>query len=172
MEIEIHSPALLYVALAAVVVIALTLVGRAVTPTTGDGEILVLSPAYVATVRYLTTARDRLDDLEAVDGHLASVLYADGGNIYTQGRDAEHAFERALNAAREIERDQSPLSLATLQTALYDAGGAYVEAARATLQLVSAPSEENRQGADDTLEAARELLADSRQLQEGLWPEE
>ena len=172
MEVEIHSPALLYVVLIVVVVGVLALVGRAVTPTTGDGEMLVLSPAYVATVRYLSAARDRLDDLDVVDEDLTGVLDADGGNIYTQGRDAEHAFSRALNAAREIERDQSPLSLATLQTALYDAGGGYVEAARATLRWVSAPSEENRQGADTALETARGLLADSRQLQEGLWPEE
>ena len=77
-------------------------------------------------MRYLTTARDRLDDLDAVDEDLTGMLNADGGNIYTQRRDAEHAFEQALNAAREIERDQSPLSMATLQTALYDVGGAYV----------------------------------------------
>jgi hypothetical protein len=171
-EIEINSPVLLYVVLAVVVAGILVLVGRAVTPATSDGEILVLSPAYVATVRYLTTAQQRLDDLDAVDEDLTGVLDADRGNIYTQGRDAEHAFSRALNAAREIERDQSPLSLATLQTALYNAGSAYVEAARATLQWVSAPSEENRQSADAAREAARERLSASRQLQEGLWPAE
>ena len=172
MEIEINSPVLLYVVLAVVVAGILALVGRAVTPATSDGDILVLSPAYVATVRYLATAQERLDDLETVDEGLTGVLNADRGNIYTQGRDAEHAFSRALTAAREIERDQSPLSLATLQTALYNAGSAYVEAARATLQWVSAPSEENRQSADAALDAAREELETSRQLQEGLWPAE
>ena len=168
MEIEFSRPALAALTVL-VVTAALVVLGRAVTPSTGNGDLLVLSPAYVATVRYLKAAQGRLDRLAEVDADLVRVLEAQG-NIYTQGRDAERAFEKALATAREIEQRRAPLSLATLQTALSHAAGAYVQAARAALLWVSAPTAENRQAVDAALEMALAGLSESRALQEGLWP--
>ena len=42
----------------------LTLFGSTVTPVDGDGEPLVLSPAYVATMRYLRTTQGWLEELQ------------------------------------------------------------------------------------------------------------
>ncbi len=153
----------------AVLLTLLAVLGHAVTPVTPDGDLLALSPAYVATVRYLDLARERLDRLAEIDAGLTEVMNAQG-NIYVQGRDAERAFEQALATARAIARDTPPLSLATLQTTLSEAGSAYVGAAQAVLRWVSAPTETNRQGVDEAIEVARARLSASRERQEGLWP--
>jgi hypothetical protein len=64
----------------------------AVIPLTGRGERLVLSPTYVATIRYLRAAQERLNRLAAIDAALDAVLAARGNisraatpNAYSKG---------------------------------------------------------------------------------------
>jgi hypothetical protein len=168
MELE-FSHRSLYAASAAIALALLALLGRAITPVAGDGRPLVLSPAYVATVRYLKTARGWLDRMAGVDADLARVM-AQEGNIYTQGRDAERAFERALAIATDVDQHRVPPALASLQAALDSAAQAHVQAARSVLRYVSAPSAENQQAVDEARQAAREALDHCRSLQEELWP--
>ena len=168
MELE-FSRGTLYAIGAVIVLALLAFLGRAVTPIAGGGQPLVLSPAYVATVRYLKTAQEWLDRIAQIDTDLTEVMEAPG-NIYTQGRDAERAFEKALSIAREIEQGKAPPALASLQAALTQAAGACVQAARAVLLYVSAPSTENRQAVHEALDVARSKLEECQALQEGLWP--
>jgi hypothetical protein len=168
MELE-FSRSTLYTIGAAIILALLAFLGRAVTPIDGDGQPLVLSPAYVATVRYLKTAQGWLDRLAQIDADLTEVMEAQG-NIYTQGRDAERAFEKALSVAREVEQGKAPPALASLQAALTPSAVACVQAARAVLLYVSAPSTENRQAVGEALDAARSKLEEGQALQEGLWP--
>lgn len=168
MELE-FSRRTLYGIGAAAILVLLAFLGRAVTPIAGDGQPLVLSPAYVATVRYLKTAQGWLERMAQIDADLTEVTMAQG-NIYTQGRDAEQAFEKALSVAREIEQGKAPPALASLQAALTRSTHAGVQSARAALLYVSAPSAENRQAVDEALNASRSELENCRDLQEGLWP--
>ena len=168
MELE-FSRSTLYTIGAAIALTFLALLGRAITPIAGDGQPLVLSPAYVATVRYLKTTQEWLERMAQVDANLSQVVDAQG-NIYTQGRDAERAFEKALSIAREVEQGKAPPSLASLQAALTQSAHACVQAARAALLYVSAPSAENRQAVDEALDAERSELDSCRGLQEALWP--
>ena len=82
----------------------------------GDGGPLVLSPACVATMRYLRTAWGWLEELQQLDADLADVVEGEG-NFYGQGRDAERAFEAVLAVARAVEQTRTPPSLTALQTA-------------------------------------------------------
>jgi hypothetical protein len=168
MELE-FSRSTLYAMGAVIILTLLSFLGRAVTPIDGDGQPLVLSPAYVATVRYLKTAQGWLDRLAQIDADLTEVMEAQG-NIYTQGRDAERAFEKALVIAREVEQGKAPPSLASLQAALTQSAHACVQAARAALLYVSAPSAENRQAVDEALDAARGKLESCQAQREELWP--
>ena len=168
MELEFSRRAL-YTMGATITLALLAFLGRAVTPIDDDGQPLVLSPAYVATVRYLKMAQGWLDRLVQIDADLTEVMETQG-NIYTQGRDAERAFEKALSVAREIEQGKAPPALASLQAALTQSAHACVQAARAALLYVSAPSAENRQAVDGALDAARSEIDSCRELQEGLWP--
>ena len=92
MELE-FSRSTLYVIGAAIALTLPALLGRAITPIAGDGQLLVLSPAYVATVRYLKTAQGWLDRMAQIDADLTEMM-EEQGNIYTQGRDGERAFEK------------------------------------------------------------------------------
>ena len=168
MELE-FSRSTLYAIGAAIVLTLLAFLGRAVTPIDGDSQPLVLSPAYVATVRYLKMAQGWLDRMIQIDADLIEVMAAQG-NIYTQGRDAERAFEKALSVATEVEQGKAPPALASLQAALTRSAHTCVQATRAALLYVSAPSAENRLAVDEALDAARSKLESCRELQEGLWP--
>lgn len=168
MELE-FSPRTVWAIVGVALVILLIVLGRAVTPIAGDGRPLALSPAYVTTVRYLKAVQGWLDRLARIDTDLIEVM-GEQGNIYTQSRDAERAFERALSVAREVEQGKAPLSLASLQAALTRSARACVQAAHAALLYVSTPSAENRQTVDEALDAARSERERCRDLQEGLWP--
>jgi hypothetical protein len=168
MELE-FSRSTLYAIGAAIALTLFALLGRAVTPIASDGQLLVLSPAYVATVRYLKTAQAWMDKMAQLDADLTEAI-EEKGNIYTQGRNAERAFEKALSIAREVEQGKAPPALASLQAALTRSAHACVQATRAALLYVSAPSAENRQAADEARDAVRTELDSRRDLQEGLWP--
>lgn len=168
MELE-FSRRTIYAIISVTLIILLAILGSAVTPVDGSGQLLVLSPDYVATVRYLKAVQGWLDRLAQIDADLVEVM-EEQGNIYTQGRDAERAFERALSVVREVEQGKAPPALASLRTALSQAASGYVQAARAVLLWVSAPSAENRQGVDEALDAARGKLESCQSQQEALWP--
>ncbi len=168
MELE-FSRSTLYAVGAVIALMLLAFLGHAITPIDGDGQPLVLSPTYVATVRYLKAAQGWLDRMVQVNTDLVETIEKEG-NIYTQGRDAERAFEKALSIAREVEQGKAPPALASLQAALTRSAHTCVQAARAALLYVSAPSAENRQTVDEALDTARGELDSCRDLQEGLWP--
>jgi hypothetical protein len=168
MEVE-FSRGSLYAIGGVIILTLLALLGHAVTPLDGDGQPLMLSPSYVATVRYLKAAQGWMDRMAQLDADLTEAIEEEG-NIYTQGRDAERAFERALSIAREVEQGKAPPALASLQAALTRSTHACVQAARAALLYVSAPSAENRQAVDVALDAARSELDGCRDMQEELWP--
>ena len=168
MELE-FSHSTLYTIGAAIILTLLAFLGHAVTPIDSDGQPLVLSPSCVATVRYLKTAQGWLDKMAQVDADLTEVM-EEQGNIYTQGRDAERAFEKALSVAREVEQGKAPPASTSLQAALTRSAHTCVQAVRAALLYVSAPLAENRQAVDEALDAARKELDSCRDLQEGLWP--
>lgn len=168
MELEVSRGTVCAFA-AAVLLTLLALLGRAVTPVDADCQPLVLSPDYVATLRYLKAAQGCLDRLTQIDADLARVM-EEKGNIYTQGRDAERAFEMALSVAREVEQSRTPPSLASLRTALALSATGYVQAARGVLLYVGAPSRENRQALDEALGSARTNLEACQSAREELWP--
>ena len=168
MELEV-SRGTVYTAVASLFVVLLTLLGWTVTPMNAAGEPLVLSPAYVATMRYLKTAQGWLEAFQQLDIDLVETMEGTG-NLYRQGRDAEKAFERMLAIAREIEQAKTPPSLMALQSAIDQSASAYVQTARSVLVYVSAPSEENQQAVTRELAAARTRLATCQTIQEAMWP--
>ena len=168
MELEV-SRGTAYTAAAALFVMVLTLLGWTVTPVDASGEPLVLSPAYVATMHYLKTAQGWLEALQQVDADLVETMEG-MGNLYRQGRDAEKAFERMLAIAREIEQAKTPPSLMALQSAIDQGANTYVQATRAVLVYVSAPSEENQQAVTQRLETARTKSETCQTMQEAMWP--
>ena len=158
-----------YTAAVTLCVVVLTLLGWTVTPVDAAGDPLVLSPAYVATMRYLKTAQGWLEAFQQLDIDLVETMEGTG-NLYRQGRDAEKAFERMLAIAREIEQAKTPPSLVALQSVIDQSAGAYVQAARSMLVYVSAPSEENQQVVTQGLETARAGLETCQTMLEAMWP--
>jgi hypothetical protein len=168
MELEVPRGTA-YTAAAFLFAVFLTLLGWTVTPVNAADEPLVLSPAYVATMRYLKTVQGWLEALQQVDANLTKTMQG-AGNLYRQGHDAETAFERTLAVAREMEQAKTPPSLMALQSAIEQSASAYVQAARSVLVYVSAPSEENQQVVTQGRETARVELETCQTMLEAMWP--
>jgi hypothetical protein len=129
----------------------------------------VLSPAYVATMRYLKTVQRWLEALQQVDANLVETMEGTS-NLYRQGRDAEKAFERVLAIAGEIEQAKIPPSSMALQSAIDQSASAYVQAACSALVYVSAPSEENQQVVTQGSETAHTRVETCQTMLEAMWP--
>lgn len=168
MEIEVSRRGLLTI-LALGMALAFLLTGLIVSPHDDEGSPLVLSPFHLATARYLKMTQDWLADLEKTDECLAAVL-KDPGNIYGQGKEAEHIFTSAATLTRQVEGAEAPPSLTALHETMSTTTMAYLEAAQLTLLSVGAPTLENRQGAKKALETARAAWKRSAEQQESLWP--
>jgi hypothetical protein len=168
MELEVPRGTA-YTAIATLFVVVLTFLGWTVTPVDAAGDPLVLSPAYVATMRYLKTAQEWLGALQRVDADLVGTMEGTG-NLYRQGRDAERTFERVLTIGREVEQTKTPPSLMALQSAIEQSTSTYVQAAHLLLVYVSAPSEENQQAVTQGLETARTKLETCQTMLEAMWP--
>ena len=168
MELEVPRGTA-YTVAAVFFVVVLTLLGWTVTPVDAAGEPLLLSPAYVARMRYLKTAQGWLEALQQLDADLTETMQG-VGNLYRQGRDAEKAFERVLAIARDVGQAKTPPSLMALQSATEQSASAYVQAAHSLLVYVSAPSEENQQAVIQGLEAARTKFEICQTMLEAMWP--
>ena len=174
MEIEVELPRgfrhFLYVLAAFALILALSLLGLAVSPRDASGDPIVLSPANLAILRYLRQSSTWIQDLQGVDGEIAALLEGNGDDIYREGKKAQGAFRKALDVTRAVERTSAPPALVSLQESLGRTSDAYLEAARAVLIYVSSPGEEERRQAYRALAAARAELRNLARQQERLWP--
>jgi hypothetical protein len=151
-----------------VTIVALAPLGRSVTPRDAAGEPLLLSPSLRATLGYQATARAWVRDYHALDADLEALLTQDDADIYRQAQSANDNLDRALRLAQDVELRRAPAALASLRAALSAASLAYLEAARAAAGWVGAPTPEQAQVAQATLDTARELLA---QVEANRWLE-
>ncbi len=148
--------------------IALTLLGRSVTPHDAAGEPLLLSPSLRATLGYQSTARAWARDYRALDADLYALL-TDDADIYRQAQAAGDLLDRSLRLAQDVELRRAPAALAVLRAALTNTSLAYLDAARVVAEWVGAPTPAQAQTAQDALDAARDLLA---QVEANRWLQE
>jgi hypothetical protein len=141
--------------------ILFTLVGVIVSPLDEQGRPVLLLPEVKAIGDYRRALQDRQFDLAALDSEIAGILAAERqGDLFTQSRNAQQALEHAVRLAQQVDRTPAPPVAAGIHAQLLNIALAYLEAARAALQWVSTPLEENRDFAREYLEQARTMKAE------------
>ncbi len=174
MEIEFPRRLLVIVA-SALAVLALILVGLAVSPRDADGHPLLLSPQRRAILHYLKWCGDWTDRLADLEGRLDGLMPARAnpqpapspGDLYRRAQQAEEALRTATALQLEAERAAVPPPMVGVHNLVTAAAQAHTAWAEAVVAYVGAPSPEGataltdlRQAAVDALTRLQEVLND------------
>ena len=135
-----------------------TLLGALVSPRDAQGQPLLLLPDVKAVQDYRQAVSEDVAGLNLLGGEIADVLSAQNTDLFGQSRQAQSAFEHALNIAQAIDTQGAPPALDGLQQASAQAASSYLEAARLALRWVSLPEAGNRTAAETGLTQAQQQL--------------
>jgi hypothetical protein len=147
-----------YLIAALVVVVILGVVGWLASPFDNSGRPLLLLPDVKRVEDYRRQARTWADDLRLLDGRLATLLSGSTGDLLSQSREGQNAFEDSLAIAKATDVAEAPPALAGLRSMIVNTSLSYLEASRSVLLWISAPKQENYDRAVLLVQTARQQL--------------
>lgn len=143
----------------AMIVLALFGLGVLVSPRDHAGRPILLLPDTKAVEDYRRSIADWHSQMSALDAQIASVLSGKFGNdLFSKSREAQKVMETAIGLAQEIDRQDVPTSAIPAKSLLIQSAAAYLDASRAMLDWVTAPTESNLAVARQKLESARNSI--------------
>jgi len=145
--------------------ILLGFIGWRASPQDPDGHPLLLLPDVKRVEDYRFRVGDWVDELYLLDGRLTTLL-AGSGDLLSQSRTAQQAFEDSLALTQETDRLAAPPALVGLQEAASRTALAYLEAARRVLLWISAPTPAHYDQAVQQILTGRSQLAE---LESSTW---
>lgn len=140
-----------------VIVIILGVIGWLASPVDEAGRPMLLLPDVKRVEDYRRQARTWANDLRLLDGQLVTLL-AGTGDLLSQSREGQNAFEDSLAIAKDADVTEAPPALAGLRSMIVNTSLAYLEASRSVLLWISAPKQENYDQAVLLVQTAREQL--------------
>ena len=148
-----------------ILVIALGVTGWLASPLDGAGHPLLLLPDVKRVEDYRRQVGKWAEQLRLLDGQLATLL-SGSGDLLSQSREGQRAFEGSLVIAKEADTWAAPPALSGLRAMVVTTSLAYLEASRGVMLWISAPKQENYTEAVQLVRAAREQLSE---LEESSW---
>lgn len=167
MELELPRP----VAAGLIFIVVLVLcgaVGYSVSPRTGEGRPILLSPDVRAIESYRRESLGWVAEWQRQADTLRAVL-EDEGDLFAVSQQAQGAFIQATELASEVEAVDPPASLIGLSEQITETANAFSSASLSVARWVSAPSAENKMNAENELAVAEHLLS---KLQANEWMQE
>jgi len=140
------------------VILGLILVGRAVSPVEG-GKPKLLSPRLSAITAYQRDARRWTAELQEIQSGFEELLSNPSGDILAQDGQGNSLYGRLLNLQAEMDGTRVPPTLENLHTDMQEAVTAMLEACSKVAVWITEPTPENASSAEETLQAAADLLA-------------
>ena len=144
----------------------LTVLGALASPRDALDRPLLLLSDVKAVEDYRRSVSSSITGLGLLDGELSALLAGQNADLFTQSRQAQAAFEHALQIAQDIDVQAAPPVLDGLRGVAASTASTYLETARLSLRWVSLPQETNRKAAEDGLAQARQEL---KTLEESKW---
>jgi hypothetical protein len=96
-----------------------------------------------------------------LDGRMTRLLSANyGGDLFSQSSEGQKIQDETVQLLREIDQTAAPAAAASAKEMALQAGSAYLEASRALLTWVSAPTAANQAAAQQALETAQTALSE------------
>lgn len=143
--------------IAACLAVLFIIIGVVVSPRDELGKPILLLPEVKAIEDYRQNASHWISELAVIDGEIDQLLNGDQvGDMFTQSRSAQSTLQTAVNLAQEIDRADIPTVGIGIHQQILTTSLNYLEAARSTVQWISAPNDENRDTALEDLASAQE----------------
>jgi hypothetical protein len=156
------------------VLAGLYFLGDYLTPRDAEGRPLILSPSVRAAETYRRAILRWVEEREAIDKGVESLLFqgevTDPGQLYDLSHAIQVLVEQAADVARDTIYTSAPPALIGLREQVQATAEAYFIATQDAALWVGAPQEENLRAALEMLQQARELreeLEASRWLEGG-----
>ena len=159
MEIEINPRSAWWL----VVLVALVgLVGLGVwfSPRATDGRPVLMLPDVRAVEIYRRDASGWAGEWRTLDENIRQTLEAPDTELLQRSRQAQAAFDQAVDLARRVDGQDAPASLVGLRDLAIATSSNYVNATVAVNQWLSAPTAENLAAAQSQFAVAQQSLMD------------
>lgn len=125
---------------------------------------ILLLPDAKAVEDYRNSVSNWHGRMRALDAEIATILSGKfGSDLFAKSREAQKVMDAAIRLAQEIDRREVPTAAHPARAMLIQSASAYLEAARAMLQWVTAPTEANLAQAELSLSRARSSLTELEQ---------
>ncbi len=156
---EIHSPEeklQKYGIILLVSALIFTLIGVFNSPLDNQGKPFLLLPDVKLVEDYRHSALSWIGEIKAIDSEVAGIIGSDQtGDLFTQSRVAQQTLQQAIDLAQQVDVTKVPPVAIGLHDQMLTTAKAYLDAAGAALQWVSAPEKANYDNAIQKLEIAR-----------------
>ncbi len=142
-------------------VLVLLGLGIFTSPRDGDNRPLLLLPDVKVLEDYRRSLVAWHSGLVELDGRMTRLLSADyGGDLFSQSSEGQKIQDATIQLLREMDQTATPAAAAPARELALQAGSAYLDASRALLTWVSAPTATNLEKAQQALNSARATLAE------------
>jgi hypothetical protein len=142
-------------------VIALLGLGIFTSPRDQDNRPLLLLPDVKAMDDYRRSLVAWHISFMELDGRITRLLSANyGGDLFSQSSEGQKIQDATVQLLREVDQTSAPAAAASAKGLAWRAGSAYLEASRALLTWVSAPTAVNLEKAQTALDTAHGVLSE------------
>lgn len=143
------------------IVMVLLGLGIFTSPRDQDNRPLLLLPDVKAMEDYRRALVAWHTSFVELDGRMTRLLSADyGGDLFSQSSEGQKIQDATVQLLREVDQTSAPAAAASAKGLALRAGSAYLEASRALLAWISAPTTSNLETAQQALDSARATLAE------------
>ena len=141
--------------------LALLGLGYFVSPRDQANRPILLLPDAKAVEDYRNSITDWHARMLILDAQITSVLSGQfGSDLFTKSREAQKAVDGAITLAQEVDRQSVPTAAIPAKALLAQSANAYLEASRAMLLWVSAPTDANLATAKQALDLAKQTVGE------------
>ena len=136
--------------------LVLLVVGFFVSPRDQSNRPILLSPDIKAVDDYRQSISNWHEGMLGLDAQITSVLSGQfGSDLFTKSREAQKAVDAAFSLAQDVDRQPVPTAAIPAKALLAQSANAYLQASRAMLLWVSAPTDANLVTARQALDLAK-----------------
>jgi hypothetical protein len=148
----------LYILLIVGVVVALTFLGKTVSPVDVKGRPIILSPRLAQVSAYQRDAKRWTASLKEIQSDLGELLSNPSSNILNMDEQANLLYGRLVSLQAEVDGTSVPPTLETLHASIGEVVNATLDASLRVAAWISEPTSENLRSAEDALKNSQDLL--------------
>jgi hypothetical protein len=140
------------------VIIAITFLGKAVSPVDAKGNHILLSPRLAQVSAYQRDAKRWVANLKEIQLDLDELITAPTSNILDMDQRANLLYGHLVSLQAEVDGTSVPPTLEALHASVGDTVNASLDASLRVAAWISEPTPENLSSAEDALMKSQGLL--------------